>query len=68
MVLGTGLTESIVAAAVARSGRRVLHLDAAETYGGAGRSLPLREPRGREEGRPEDGKDLRSFNWANVDS
>ncbi|CAK9033367.1 unnamed protein product [Durusdinium trenchii] len=43
VVLGTGLTESIVAAAVARSGRRVLHLDAAETYGGAGRSLPLRE-------------------------
>ncbi|KAJ1983621.1 hypothetical protein H4R34_001169 [Dimargaris verticillata] len=33
IVLGTGLTESIVAGALARSGRRVLHLDTNDYYG-----------------------------------
>lgn len=43
VVLGTGLCESICAAAFARAGQRVLHLDSADSYGGAWRSLPLRE-------------------------
>lgn len=33
IVVGTGLTEAAVAAALARSGRRVLHLDALPYYG-----------------------------------
>ena len=33
IVVGTGLTESITAAALARSGRKVLHLDALPFYG-----------------------------------
>ncbi|CAJ1365127.1 unnamed protein product [Effrenium voratum] len=43
VVLGTGLPESICAAALARAGKKVLHLDASENYGGPWRSLPLRE-------------------------
>eukprot|EP00434_Breviolum_minutum_P031059 symbB.v1.2.027471.t1/scaffold2822.1/size98038/6 len=43
VVLGTGLTESICAAAFARNGQRVLHLDSTESYGGEWRSLPLKE-------------------------
>ena len=46
VVLGTGLTESIVAAAFARCGRRVLHLDSTESYGGEWRSMALRETPG----------------------
>lgn len=46
MVLGTGLTESICAAAFARNGQRVLHLDSTESYGGEWRSLPLKETPG----------------------
>eukprot|EP00439_Symbiodinium_sp_Y106_P075492 s768_g15.t1 len=42
-VLGTGLTESLVAAAFARLGRRLLHLDASSAYGGCWRSLSLAE-------------------------
>eukprot|EP00929_Paragymnodinium_shiwhaense_P049075 TRINITY_DN24769_c1_g2_i1.p1 TRINITY_DN24769_c1_g2~~TRINITY_DN24769_c1_g2_i1.p1 ORF type:complete len:722 (-),score=166.17 TRINITY_DN24769_c1_g2_i1:72-2237(-) len=42
-VLGTGLTESVLAAALARHGRRVLHLDSEETYGGNWRALSLKE-------------------------
>ena len=34
VVVGTGLVESIVAAAVARQGHSVLHLDTAKYYGG----------------------------------
>uniref|UniRef100_A0A8D1V1S7 CHM n=1 Tax=Sus scrofa TaxID=9823 RepID=A0A8D1V1S7_PIG len=34
IVLGTGLPESILAAACSRSGRRVLHLDSRSYYGG----------------------------------
>ncbi|XP_065058795.1 rab proteins geranylgeranyltransferase component A 1-like [Rhopilema esculentum] len=34
IVLGTGLTESIVAAALSRIGKKVLHLDRNEYYGG----------------------------------
>jgi len=33
IVVGTGVTEAAVAAALARSGRRVLHLDALPYYG-----------------------------------
>ncbi|CAJ1384395.1 unnamed protein product [Effrenium voratum] len=43
VILGTGLPESICAAALARAGKKVLHLDASENYGGPWRSLPLRE-------------------------
>lgn len=42
-ILGTGLTESLIAASLARHGRRVLHLDRAEAYGGDWRALNLRE-------------------------
>ena len=41
IVVGTGLPESIVAAAAAKAGHSVLHLDAAEQYGGVEASLPL---------------------------
>jgi hypothetical protein len=41
VVLGTGLVESIVAAAAARAGQRVLHLDATQFYGGEAASLPI---------------------------
>jgi hypothetical protein len=41
VVLGTGLVESIVAAAAARAGKRVLHMDAAQFYGGDAASLPI---------------------------
>ncbi|XP_046394320.1 rab proteins geranylgeranyltransferase component A [Ischnura elegans] len=34
IVIGTGMTESIVAAAASRIGKRVLHLDSNEYYGG----------------------------------
>ena len=40
-VLGTGLTESIVAAAAARCGLSVLHVDGATFYGDAESSLSL---------------------------
>eukprot|EP00419_Tripos_fusus_P051362 CAMPEP_0172840232 /NCGR_PEP_ID=MMETSP1075-20121228/29153_1 /TAXON_ID=2916 /ORGANISM="Ceratium fusus, Strain PA161109" /LENGTH=740 /DNA_ID=CAMNT_0013684019 /DNA_START=45 /DNA_END=2270 /DNA_ORIENTATION=+ len=40
-VLGTGLTESLVAAALARHGKRVLHLDHESSYGGSWRALSL---------------------------
>ena len=43
VVLGTGLPESICAAAFAREGLKVLHLDSSDSYGGAWRSLPLRD-------------------------
>jgi RAB protein geranylgeranyltransferase component A len=33
IVVGTGVTEAAVAAALARSGRKVLHLDALPYYG-----------------------------------
>ena len=33
IVVGTGLTEAVAAAALARSGRKVLHLDALPFYG-----------------------------------
>lgn len=42
-VLGTGLLESLTAAAVARQGKRVLHLDSASSYGGSWRALNLAE-------------------------
>ncbi|XP_043522868.1 rab proteins geranylgeranyltransferase component A 2-like, partial [Frieseomelitta varia] len=34
VVVGTGMTESIVAAAASRIGKKVLHLDSDEYYGG----------------------------------
>jgi RAB protein geranylgeranyltransferase component A len=46
VVLGTGLTECILAAAFARCGRRVVHLDSTESYGGEWRSMALRETPG----------------------
>ncbi|KAG8920654.1 Rab proteins geranylgeranyltransferase component A, partial [Tulasnella sp. 418] len=42
-VLGTGLAESIIAAALAKAGKRVLHLDENEYYGGDSASLALHE-------------------------
>ena len=47
-MLGTGLTESLAAAAFARLGRRLLHLDASSAYGGCWRSLSLAELPGTE--------------------
>eukprot|EP00290_Baffinella_frigidus_P014676 CAMPEP_0180155486 /NCGR_PEP_ID=MMETSP0986-20121125/24877_1 /TAXON_ID=697907 /ORGANISM="non described non described, Strain CCMP2293" /LENGTH=280 /DNA_ID=CAMNT_0022104229 /DNA_START=18 /DNA_END=857 /DNA_ORIENTATION=+ len=41
IVVGTGLTESVVAAALARVGKRVLHLDALPFYGASHATLPL---------------------------
>lgn len=43
IVLGTGHTESIVAAAAAKSGKTVLHLDAEDHYGGVHAALSLRQ-------------------------
>jgi len=43
VVLGTGISESILAAAIARSGRSVLHLERAECYGDAWSTLDLEE-------------------------
>eukprot|EP00933_Yihiella_yeosuensis_P026980 TRINITY_DN20931_c1_g1_i1.p1 TRINITY_DN20931_c1_g1~~TRINITY_DN20931_c1_g1_i1.p1 ORF type:complete len:675 (-),score=127.37 TRINITY_DN20931_c1_g1_i1:102-2126(-) len=40
-VLGTGLTETVAAAAFARLGRRVLHIDREVTYGGSWRAFTL---------------------------
>jgi len=42
-VLGTGLTESFVAAALARRGKQVLHLDRLSSYGGNWRALSLKD-------------------------
>jgi hypothetical protein len=42
LVIGTGLKESIVAAAAARAGQRVLHIDADGFYGGADGALTLK--------------------------
>ena len=41
IVIGTGLCESVLAGALSRSGRSVLHLDALPFYGGGYASLPL---------------------------
>jgi hypothetical protein len=41
LVLGTGLPESLLAAAAARAGKSVLHLDADDYYGGDYAALPL---------------------------
>merc|ERR1712166_1239462 len=41
IVVGTGLTESIVAGALARVGRKVLHLDHRQHYGGNRATLDL---------------------------
>eukprot|EP00800_Vazella_pourtalesii_P021800 TRINITY_DN8245_c0_g1_i1.p1 TRINITY_DN8245_c0_g1~~TRINITY_DN8245_c0_g1_i1.p1 ORF type:complete len:684 (+),score=199.45 TRINITY_DN8245_c0_g1_i1:38-2089(+) len=43
IVYGTGLTESIIAAALSRNGVSVLHLDANQFYGGESASLMYRE-------------------------
>lgn len=44
-IIGTGLTQSILAAACAKRGRNVLHLDASTSYGGAfGAFKPSRDP------------------------
>ena len=43
VVLGTGHAESIVAAAAAKSGKTVLHLDAEDHYGGVHAALSLRQ-------------------------
>ncbi|PVF99147.1 FAD/NAD(P)-binding domain-containing protein [Serendipita vermifera] len=42
-IIGTDLTESIIAAALSKTGLRVLHLDKSETYGGRDASLSLTE-------------------------
>lgn len=43
LVLGTGLTEAILSAALSRSGQRVLHIDPHTYYGDAWASLTLSE-------------------------
>ncbi|XP_062513686.1 rab proteins geranylgeranyltransferase component A 1-like isoform X2 [Corticium candelabrum] len=43
IVLGTGLIESIVAAALSRNGKRVLHLDSNTYYGGNWSTFNLRD-------------------------
>lgn len=43
LVLGTGLTESIVAAASSRAGKSVLHLDRNNFYGSQWTSLNFRQ-------------------------
>ena len=43
IVVGTGLVESIVAAAVARIGKSVVHLDPNDFYGGEWASFPLQQ-------------------------
>ena len=41
IILGTGLTESIVACAAAKCGKKVLHLDSNEYYGGDSCSVSI---------------------------
>jgi RAB protein geranylgeranyltransferase component A len=41
LVLGTGLQECLLAAAAARAGQRVLHLDSFDYYGGESAAFPL---------------------------
>lgn len=43
IVVGTGLVETIIASAAAVAGKRVLHLDPSEHYGGPWASLPLQQ-------------------------
>lgn len=43
LVLGTGLTESIIAAAASRSGKTVLHLDHNDYYGSEWASIPFKQ-------------------------
>ena len=43
VVAGTGLAEAAVAAAAARAGAQVLHVDPSGRYGGPAGSLPLEE-------------------------
>eukprot|EP00002_Diphylleia_rotans_P015170 TRINITY_DN2938_c0_g1_i3.p1 TRINITY_DN2938_c0_g1~~TRINITY_DN2938_c0_g1_i3.p1 ORF type:complete len:632 (-),score=144.15 TRINITY_DN2938_c0_g1_i3:233-2128(-) len=43
IVVGTGLTESVVASALARAGKSVLHLDAAPYYGSAWATLSFKQ-------------------------
>ncbi|OZJ02127.1 hypothetical protein BZG36_04735 [Bifiguratus adelaidae] len=43
IVLGTGLVESIIAGALARSGKSVLHLDQQDRYGGSWPTLNIRQ-------------------------
>ena len=43
IVVGTGLTESLLAAACARAGRRVLHLDSNDHYGSRCSSFSLKQ-------------------------
>ncbi|XP_062563454.1 rab proteins geranylgeranyltransferase component A [Armigeres subalbatus] len=58
IVVGTGLTESIVAAAASRIGKTVLHLDINEFYGGCWSSFNLESLRNyAEECRKEEGTD-----------
>ncbi|KAG8715406.1 Rab proteins geranylgeranyltransferase component A [Ceratobasidium sp. 423] len=43
VVIGTGLTQSIVAAALAAANKHIIHIDESETYGGPHASLALAE-------------------------
>ncbi|CAE6429139.1 unnamed protein product [Rhizoctonia solani] len=43
VVIGTGLTQSIVAAALAAANKPIIHIDESETYGGPHASLSLSE-------------------------
>lgn len=43
IVLGTGLAECLLAASAARAGKKVLHVDALDFYGGEAASFPLHQ-------------------------
>lgn len=43
ILLGTGFTQTIVAAALARAGKTVLHLDENDYYGGASGAFGVRD-------------------------
>ncbi|WFD30282.1 hypothetical protein MSPP1_001299 [Malassezia sp. CBS 17886] len=43
LILGTGVTESVLSAALSRTGKRVLHVDPSPYYGGASAGLTLRQ-------------------------
>lgn len=43
VIIGTGLAESMLAGALSRSGKSVLHLDSADCYGGIYSTLGLNQ-------------------------
>ncbi|KAI8618047.1 GDP dissociation inhibitor, partial [Chytriomyces sp. MP71] len=41
LILGTGVTEAILAGALAKAGKRVVHVDSSDSYGGSGKALSV---------------------------